>query len=59
MDENKQLTAMKNENDCEVVITARFDLKVLFEKLYKENLEKKPRNRNKKIIESLEEYKGS
>ena len=59
MDENKQLTAMKNENDCEVVITARFDLKVLFEKLYKENLEKKPRNRNKKIIESLEKYKGS
>ena len=56
LDESKQLTAMKNEDDCKVVATARFDLKVLFEKLYKENLEKKPRDRNTKIIESLEKY---
>ena len=44
------------KNDKEVMAIAKIDLKVLFETLYKENLDKKPRERNEKIIESLEKY---
>ena len=44
------------KNDKEVMATAKIDLEVLFETLYKENLDKKPRERNEKIIESLEKY---
>ena len=47
------------KNDKEVMATAKIDLKVLFETLYKENLNKKPRERNIKIIESLEKYINS
>ena len=40
----------------EKVATAKVDLKVLFETLYKENIDKKHKERNEKIIECLDKY---
>jgi len=54
LNESIESSAVKNEK--EVMATAKIDLKMLFETLYKENLDKKPRERNEKIIESLEKY---
>ena len=56
---NQVLNESKVSNDKttnEKVATAKVDLKVLFETLYKENIDKKHKERNEKIIEYLEKY---
>lgn len=56
---NQVLNESKVSNDKttnEKVATAKVDLKVLFETLYKENIDKKHKERNEKIIECLEKY---
>ena len=53
---NESIESSAVKNDKVVMATAKIDLKMLFETLYKKNLDKKPRIRNEKIIESLEKY---
>ena len=52
----ESLDATKSIVSSEVMATAKVDLNVLFETLYKENLDKKPKERNESIIEGLKPY---
>ena len=52
----ESLDATKSIVSSEVMATAKVDLNVLFETLYKENLDKKPKERNDSIIKGLKPY---
>ena len=54
--EQESLGATKNRVNSEVMATAKIDLNELFETLYRNNLDKKPREKYEKIFEGLKSY---